>query len=90
MSCGRAWPIRQLDAKPVRLRRSWLNRLKPRWLIARQVRRAADAGEDFDWLEGPCCYGPGYVGGGEIADTPIGENAPPTSANAQGTGGIAR
>lgn len=65
MSCGRVWPISWVDAAPRSLRRSWINWLKPKWLFNRQLRRAADTGVDFDWLEGPCCYYGPYERNGE-------------------------
>ena len=48
--CGRVWPIDKLDAKPG----------PGRFTVAALI-EAADAGKNFDRLEGPCCYGPGYV-----------------------------
>lgn len=51
-NCGVETPIELLDAKPA----------PGKWTEER-LRRAADAGLDFNRLEGPCCYGPGYQAG---------------------------
>lgn len=60
-TCHEVTPIDDLDAKPSPT--LWL------WLLAltigqkRMLRYAADHGYDFDHLECPACYGPGYVKG---------------------------
>ena len=62
--CGRRWSIDHLDAKPAHLAGppSWIIRLFPKIRI-KQLTDAADRGFDFETLEGPCCYGPGYAPG---------------------------
>jgi len=60
-SCGKPWPEHLIDCKPAWLRRrtgfqGWLLRRFQRWLL----NDAANVGIDFDYHEGPCCYGPGY------------------------------
>ncbi len=64
MNCGTAWPFHHLDAKPDHLAGpgSWVERLFPSIRLGR-LHSAADRGFDFLRLEGPCCYGPGYVPG---------------------------
>ncbi|KPL67388.1 hypothetical protein SZ64_04275 [Erythrobacter sp. SG61-1L] len=70
-TCGKAWPIHQLDAKPLLLKRrpgfkGWIMRRLQLWMLI----NAQDEGAEFDYLEGPCCYGPGYV---EAEPDPSGE-----------------
>jgi len=54
-NCGKEYPYEILDGKPRRLRGGQ----NPDQV--RELELAADRGEQFDWLEGPCCYGPGYA-----------------------------
>lgn len=60
MSCGKMHPFEALDGKPKSFARFWW-RFMPTSIARRLLGRAASRGVDFDWVEGPCCYGPGYV-----------------------------
>lgn len=54
MNCGKTYPMLELDGKPERLRKGHaLDQIE-------ELSKAADRGEQFEWLEGPCCYGEGY------------------------------
>jgi|GEM_PF-4189876 len=53
-SCGKSFPIHLLDGKPERLRHGH------QFDQLAELSKAGDTGEQFEWLEGPCCYGPGY------------------------------
>ncbi len=52
MCCGKEFPIEMLDAKP-----------GPGQFTEKQLEDAAERGDDFEQLECPSCFGPGYTMG---------------------------
>lgn len=57
MACGRRWPMLLLDGKPGA---DDLAQARAALIAAGEDPAGAAEAANFNRLEGPCCYGPGY------------------------------